>query len=248
MEPSKQKSLSSYYDEFIDPFFPAPRAFIIRAEHITRYLFARKFIKNKRLQTVYDIACGDGYGTKILSSAAKEVVGIDGKSSFISYAKKNNNGKNISYHIFDIEHADLSLPKAAGIVCFETLEHLQDGDRFIKNLSKCLSEGGYLLLSTPNAQLEPKKHGVSKNIYHKHIYYRQELIELLERNGFTIVSFYGQPITNLLLHHAKLLVEALNKLTQQSSFLFVLFARLVASPVRVLLPKSYSFIVVAVKK
>ena len=41
---------------------------LIHYEHLHRYMLAAKFAKGK---TVLDVACGEGYGTYILSQGAK---------------------------------------------------------------------------------------------------------------------------------------------------------------------------------
>ena len=46
----------------------------IHYEHFHRYAFAAQFVKGKR---VLDMACGDGYGSNMLSKEAEYVVGID---------------------------------------------------------------------------------------------------------------------------------------------------------------------------
>ena len=46
----------------------------IAYEHIQRYLFAANFVADK---TVLDVACGEGYGSGLLSSRAARVVGLD---------------------------------------------------------------------------------------------------------------------------------------------------------------------------
>ena len=53
-------------------------------EHIHRYKFALNYVKSKK---ILDIACGEGYGSNILSSEAEKVLGIDISSESINYAK-----------------------------------------------------------------------------------------------------------------------------------------------------------------
>ena len=46
----------------------------IHYEHSHRYYFALHFVKSKK---VLDLACGEGYGSHILSKIAEHVVGMD---------------------------------------------------------------------------------------------------------------------------------------------------------------------------
>jgi ubiquinone/menaquinone biosynthesis C-methylase UbiE len=102
--------------------------FEISYEHWHRYLYASNFVKNR---VVLDIACGEGYGSYLLSKQAKSVVGVDIDSMTIEYAKNNYITSNLSFitgsaskipisdhHCFDI------------IVSFETIEHLSEEDQF----------------------------------------------------------------------------------------------------------------------
>lgn len=244
---------NAYFDEFIDPLLPAKRAFVIRIEHLGRYLFAKRFLSKKKVNLVYDVGCGDGYGTKILSKTCTRVVGFDGNQSHIQYAKNKNASENVSYILIDLEKTSLlttitQISRPRAIICFETIEHIDSGDRLLHDFFELLPKGGILLLSTPNAKLEPKKQGKSKNIYHKKIYYEKELQSVLQRNGFYIFGIYGQPLTNIVLHNAKWFVALCNRWTENSTLLIYIFSYILAFPIKILRRKSYAQIIAAIKK
>ena len=55
----------------------------IYLEHITRYIFASQFIKDK---IVLDIACGSGYGSDyLLKNGARKVIGVDISKETVEY-------------------------------------------------------------------------------------------------------------------------------------------------------------------
>src|SRR6266536_3845694 len=58
-------------------------------EHLHRYELAREISKDK---IVLDIACGEGYGSYLISEAARYVYGVDVDSSSVEHAK-NKYGK-----------------------------------------------------------------------------------------------------------------------------------------------------------
>lgn len=249
MDNSFLETHSQYYDECVDPLLPAPKAFFIRAEHYSRYLFAKWFVHQKKAKTVYDIACGDGYGTNIIASGTKNVYGFDSSEAFLTHAKSHYSANNIQYLAIDLNKKSLpsyTLPKPDVIVSFETLEHVEDPKRLLQMFYDFLPSGGYLLLSTPNARLEPKKKGKSRNKFHKHIFEREELFFLLKDAGFVVNTIYGQSFTNILLHN-KFIRDLLNKITQRSLFLFKVFA-LIGWPCKLFQDRSYSMIVIARKK
>ena len=55
-------------------FVPSTEVDPTHYEHVHRYIFANQFVNGKK---VLDLACGEGYGAKILSENAVEVTGID---------------------------------------------------------------------------------------------------------------------------------------------------------------------------
>ena len=66
----------------------------IAIEHMQRYNFAKKFVKDK---CVLDAACGEGYGSKMLSECAKSVVGIDVDETAVSQAKEKYKANQLSF-------------------------------------------------------------------------------------------------------------------------------------------------------
>src|SRR6266403_4168752 len=56
----------------------------IAYEHWHRYAFARRFATGKR---VLDAACGEGYGTALLSKVASAVVGVDIDAATVAHAR-----------------------------------------------------------------------------------------------------------------------------------------------------------------
>lgn len=122
-------------------------------KHIARYNLAMRFCKGKN---VLDIACGTGYGTEMLGWVSKSVVGVDINESAIYYAKLHYRGK------FMVgELGDFSYGKYDTIVCFETIEHIEDLEKAQENLTNLLEPGGTIIYSVP---LYENYH----NEYHRH--------------------------------------------------------------------------------
>ena len=112
----------------------------IEKEHVDRYLFSLKFLKNKKL--VLDIACGSGYGTKLLAKNDQNFVyGVDILKEAVKYAIKNNYLKNIKY--LTGSALNLSMFKNNyfdAIVSFETIEHLPDYKTFLNEIIRVLKK------------------------------------------------------------------------------------------------------------
>ena len=79
------------------------------------------------------------------------------------------------------------------ITSFETLEHLEQRDRFLVELGRVLRPGGVCILSTPNANYTQPVDGRPRNPFHVHEYTPDELHDALRRR-FAVVEMLGQEI------------------------------------------------------
>lgn len=154
--------------------------------HIKRYAKVLEFLNENII--ALDVGCGCGYGSFILAKKAKRVIAIDKSKKAIDYACKNYKKDNIKYRIFDIEKDNaLKLGYFDLITCFEVIEHIKNPDKAIKNLRKIIRPDGLLFISTPN-----KNNHYANNPYHVKEYDENEIIDLLENNGFEIKEIFGQ--------------------------------------------------------
>ncbi|WP_153070309.1 class I SAM-dependent methyltransferase, partial [Escherichia coli] len=106
--------------EFTGERFMPEVAGQIAFEHLHRYHFASRFCQGKR---VLDVACGEGYGSRILSNAASSVVGVDISAEAVAHAQgKYARG---SLEFVEASAASLPLPDDSFdvVVSFETIEH-----------------------------------------------------------------------------------------------------------------------------
>lgn len=142
-----------------------PRTWI---QHLSRYVFALNHVV--RCETL-DMACGTGYGSAILSSLAKNLVGLDISKQAVLWAKKNNTFYcPATFIVRDIEKQTVS-KMFDSIVCFETIEHLKNPQVFLQKMSTYnIKKNGKLIFSVP---LEDPP-----NRFHKHRF-NWDLIEKL---------------------------------------------------------------------
>lgn len=66
----------------------------IDLEHLHRYRFCIDFIADK---DVLDIACGEGYGSAMISAHARKVWGVDISAEAISHAQSEYKGENLQF-------------------------------------------------------------------------------------------------------------------------------------------------------
>ncbi len=148
--------------------------------HLVRYKFVTGFLKPT--DEVMDIACGTGYGTRMLSDYCKHVIGVDISQDQVDYARKNYGGSFYQGNILNI-HKQFDI-----IVSFETIEHMskEEGLLAVENLKKCLKPGGILFMSTPK-KLPEEELSQGRREFHKYEYTYEEFNSLLGK-------FFERPI------------------------------------------------------
>lgn len=187
-------------------------------DHVARYEFAKSFVQGK---TVLDIACGTGYGTKILRDAGATVVtGVDIDAEAIRYAKQNYAAEGIAYVCESAASISLPADHFDVIVSFETIEHLLDDDRkkYLAQLRSCLKKDGLLILSTPNKLITSPWSEKPLNPYHVLEYYKETLEEEMHNSGFVVNEWFGQRFVRKVFtkRPVYLLVRVLEKLSGRS--------------------------------
>ena len=120
----------------------------IEVEHLHRYLFARTMVTGL---DVLDIASGEGYGSRLLSDTARDVVGVDIDREIVERATRVHGGDSVRF----LEGSCLSIPlednSVDAVVSYETIEHIQDHDGFMSEIRRVLRTDGLLIMSTPDS-------------------------------------------------------------------------------------------------
>lgn len=140
---------------------------------------------------VLDCACGIGWGSYLIACAgAKKVISIDLSNSAIKSAKKYYDHENIQYvkgDIFKLKFKN----KFDLITSFETIEHLENPQKFLTILKGYSNKNTILYLSTPNGKVFKSKEK-PENPYHVNEYTKDELIEIITNAGWIIKEYLGQ--------------------------------------------------------
>lgn len=164
-------------------------------DHIARYAFASQFVAGKR---VLDIACGTGYGSKMMKEAgAATVCGVDISPDAITFANRNSRLEGIEFVCANAEHID-DLGPFDVVASFETIEHVHDYKRALANVYRMLVPGGSLIMSTPNRPVtSPNAKTVNdrpENDYHVREWDLPEFKEIVREAGFTLSEegIFGQ--------------------------------------------------------
>lgn len=158
-------------------------------EHITRYNFAKPYIKDKK---VLDLGCGTGYGSsEIIKIGAANVVGIDISEKAIDFAQKNFRHKRISFQVADATSLPFKNKSFDTILSFEVIEHIKNYQLFLDEAFRVLKKGGYFIFSTPNA----KQFRTKTSAYHFKEFTGRELQNIFSRRKLKLTLF-GQSFKN----------------------------------------------------
>ncbi len=127
----------------------------VEREHEARYHFAKQYCVNK---SVADIACGTGYGSRILAEVATSVEGYDREAL-------------CGNRVLDLEKQSWEKPYDV-IVSFETIEHLENPEFFLENAFRTART---LIVSTPIGESR------GYNPHHKQVWTLPEFLGILDR-------------------------------------------------------------------
>lgn len=85
-----------------------------------------------------------------------------------------------------------TLPDASydAVVCVEVIEHVEEDEMFVRNISKVINNGGWAYFTTPNGDYI-KNEGPDKNQDHVRHYSKTELETLLERYFDSVDVYYA---------------------------------------------------------
>lgn len=99
--------------------------------HAFPYAYALPLVQG---MSVIDLCCGTGYGTRLLSEAAGDVLGVDYSKDAIDYCNTRPL-PNVRYELADIE--DYNIEGFGAVTCMQGLEHLDNPKKLIQaNLDK----------------------------------------------------------------------------------------------------------------
>lgn len=161
----------------------------IYQEHIARYVFTSRFIKNK---VVLDVACGTGYGTFFLSkSGVEKIIGIDISEDAIKYALTRYKGGNIEFIVGNATSLPFPDEFFDVVVSFETIEHISEYEKFLIECKRVLKNNGIFICSTPNKKVSSPNTIKPLNPFHVKEFFPEEFEEILSRN-FEDIRLYGQ--------------------------------------------------------
>jgi 2-polyprenyl-3-methyl-5-hydroxy-6-metoxy-1,4-benzoquinol methylase len=129
---------------------------------------------------VLDMACGEGYGSEVLSRAAASVVGVDANPEAYEHARHRYVRQNLRFERGLVE-TYRSPGEFDAVVFLQTIEHVQDPAAVLEHFRGLVGPGGVVSVSTPNLlTLAPPGADKSDNPWHIKEYRAAEFRALCE--------------------------------------------------------------------
>jgi len=118
---------------------------------------AFKLIGNVEGQLVLDLACGEGYNTRMLARKGAKVTGVDFSTKLLELAKLEEAKEKLGIDYYASDAADLS--KFPGnhfdlATCFMALQDIENYEKAISEVARVLKNKGRFVFSIPHPCFE----------------------------------------------------------------------------------------------
>ncbi|MBS7786411.1 methyltransferase domain-containing protein [Flavobacterium sp. CYK-55] len=160
-------------------------------EHLHRYAMVMPYIENK---TILDIACGEGYGSNLMSSKATLVHSVDIDPQTIQAAKAKYKKDNIRFQVGSATQIPLEDQSVDVVVSFETIEHHDQHEAMMREIKRVLKPNGVVIISTPDKLYYSDQRNF-QNPFHVLELYKQEFVDLLSAS-FSNTQLLAQTYCN----------------------------------------------------
>jgi SAM-dependent methyltransferase len=138
----------------------------------------------KKGSRVLDLACGTGYGARIMSETGAHVVSLN-----LERGPLRRSLSGVQARAEQLPFQDASFDT---VVCFEAIEHVAEPARVVDQIARVLRPEGFALLSTPERSIYTDRVG-NRNPYHVSEMDRSEFADLLGCT-FSHVTLLGQSV------------------------------------------------------
>jgi len=153
--------------------------------HMQRYEFAAKHVKGNRL---LDIACGVGYGTRLMAdnvNTINEALGVDLSHDAVDYALRHYRNERVRF----LEQDAMTFSDEEGfdsIVSVETMEHVAEPAMLAKRLIGLLRPGGVFIASVPTTP------STDVNPFHSHDFTEGSFRDMVAMHGMSEIACLRQ--------------------------------------------------------
>lgn len=126
---------------------------------------------------VLDVGCGTGYGSAMVASRVREVVGIDASAEAVAHARFKHRRGNLEFVVMPADELDFPDGSFDAAYSIQVMEHIEDVEAHLSEVVRVLRPGGAFVVATPN-RLTYSPNGLH-NAFHVKEYDARELEALL---------------------------------------------------------------------
>lgn len=178
--------------------------------HGTKISLAKKIIKDLRFENCLDVGSASGFMVSEIYKdfPDKKFFGIDVYDRAIKFAQKNY--PHIKFQVASAEKLPFKDESFDLILCFETIEHIENPQKALKEIKRVIKKDGKVILTMDSGSFlfrvvwwvwEKNKGKVWKDA-HLHPFHHRQLEDLIMEIGFKIrkkiFSFLGMEVTFVL--------------------------------------------------
>jgi ubiquinone/menaquinone biosynthesis C-methylase UbiE len=149
-----------------------------------------RWLDSQSGERILDIGCGDGYYDMIIARPGARVVGIDISKKPLAKAQRHYRGEQFEFLYMNAEELAFDDAFFDKVVSFCVIEHFNDDNRAMQQISRVLKPGGTFVFSADslsNPGITPTERENHQQRYAVNTFYTKELLkEKLARVGFTI--------------------------------------------------------------
>jgi ubiquinone/menaquinone biosynthesis C-methylase UbiE len=146
---------------------------------------------------VLDLACGEGYNTRMLARRGAIVTGIDFSESMIDYARVEEENEKLGIQYYNLDAACLRGLADSNfdlVTCFMSLQDIENYRKAISEVSRVLMPGGRFVFSIPHPcfekiRLDGKKIDAARRYFERVKYVIQWNMERLSM-PFRTITFH----------------------------------------------------------
>ena len=137
-----------------------------------------------------DLGCNVGYGSKIISKRAKNVIGVDVSEKSIKEASLKYQSDNIEFKLIDGKTLPFPSNTFDIIISCQVIEHIIDYEKYLSEVHRVLKNDGLVFFTTPNAEIRLDPGMKPWYEFHHHEFNRTQLNNLLKKY-FAQTEIYG---------------------------------------------------------
>jgi SAM-dependent methyltransferase len=156
--------------------------------NLSGYVWAAGQVSHLDRLCVLDLACGTGYGSDYLSRKAARVVGVDCAPQVVARDRARYGRSGASFLAMDGCALGFSDESFDCILSQDTIEHIEDDQRFVAEVARVLRKNGTLVIFTPHGRGMAFK---PEDPYHIREYSQQEFQDILSPH-FSTIRWFGR--------------------------------------------------------